>query len=124
MQSLSAGPALFDGDDFSPVTTEKPAGAGERLIMSASGLGPGTTRLDPGKPFPAWEPGKENQVNSPLEVTVGGKAAQVRNAIGWLGQTNVYRVDFRVPDGTAAGTATLGLSVAWINGPEVKFPVR
>jgi hypothetical protein len=34
--------------------------------------------------------------------------------------TNVYRVDSRVPDGTAA----LGLGVAWINGPEVKIPVR
>jgi hypothetical protein len=38
--------------------------------------------------------------------------------------TNVYRVDFRVPEGTAAGTAALGLAVAWIKGPEVKFPVR
>jgi len=38
--------------------------------------------------------------------------------------TNVYRVDFRVPEGTAAGMATLGLSVAWINGSEVKIPVQ
>jgi len=37
---------------------------------------------------------------------------------------NVYRVDFRVPEGAASGTATLGLAVAWINGPEVKIPVR
>jgi hypothetical protein len=45
-------------------------------------------------------------------------------AIGWPGMNNVYRVDFRVPEGTVAGPATLGLSVAWINGPEAKFPVR
>ena len=37
-------------------------------------------------------------VNSPLEVTVGGQAAQVLNA--------------------------LGLTVAWIAGPEVEIPVR
>jgi hypothetical protein len=54
----------------------------------------------------------------------GGLAAEVRNAIGWPGMNNVYRVDLRVPEGTAAGTATLGLSVAWINGTEVKIPVQ
>ncbi|MEK7408259.1 MAG: hypothetical protein AAB225_24575 [Acidobacteriota bacterium] len=124
VSTIPTGPAIFHGDDFSPVTAEKPARAGERLIMSVSGLGPVQPNLDPGKPFPAWVSGKEHVVNSPVEVTVNGKAAQVGNAIGWPGQTNVYRVDFRVPDGTAAGTATLGLSVAWINGPEVKFPVR
>ena len=60
----------------------------------------------------------------PATVTVNGKAAPVINALGWPGMTNAYRVDFRVPDGTSAGMATLGLSVAWINGPEVKIPVR
>jgi len=97
---------------------------GEWLILSATGLGPTRPRIDPGKPFPRWVSGKEHLVNSPVEVIVNGKAAQVISAIGWPGQTNVYRVDFRVPEGTAAGTATLGLSVAWIDGPEVKIPVR
>jgi len=60
----------------------------------------------------------------PYRRRVNGKAAQVINALGWPGMSNVYRVDFRVPEGTAAGTATLGLSVAWINGPEVNIPVR
>jgi len=121
---LPTGPAVFHSDDFSPVTGDRPARAGEWLVMSAMGLGPTRPSSAPGQPFPAWEPGKEHQVNSPLEVTVGGKAAEVRNAIGWPGMYNVYRVDFRVPEGTAAGTATLGLSVAWISGPEVQIPVR
>jgi hypothetical protein len=55
---------------------------------------------------------------------VNGKDAKVVNKYGWPAMNNVYRVDFVVPDGTAAGMATLGLSVAWINGPEVKIPVR
>ena len=46
------------------------------------------------------------------------------HGLGWPEMTNVYRVDFRVREGTAAGTATLGLSLAWINGPEVKIPVQ
>jgi uncharacterized protein (TIGR03437 family) len=122
--TVPTGPAIFHSDDFTPVTAEKPARAGELLMMSVSGLGPVRPNLDPGKPFPAWEPGKEHVVNSPVGVTVNGKAAQVISAIGRPGMNNVYRVDFRVPEGAAAGTATLGLSVAWINGPEVKFPVR
>jgi hypothetical protein len=122
--AVPAGPAIFHASDFSPVTAENPARVGEWLVMSATNLRPVRPNLDPGKPFPAWEPGKEYQVNSPVEVTVGGKAAELGNVIGWPAMNNVYRVDFRVPDGIAAGTATLGLSVAWINGPEVKFPVR
>jgi len=121
---VPTGPAIFHGDDFSPVTAEKPARAGELLMMSVSGLGPVKPNLDPGKPFPAWAAGKEHAVNSPVEVMVNGKAAQVISAIGWPGMNNAYRVDFRVPEGTAAGTASLGLSVAWVNGPEVKIPVK
>lgn len=95
--TVPTGPAIFHGDDFSPVTAEKPARAGERLVMSVSGLGPVRPKLDPGKPFPAWEAGKEHVVNSPVDVTVNGKAAQVITALGWPGMNNVYRVDFRVP---------------------------
>jgi hypothetical protein len=47
-----------------------------------------------------------------------------KSLLTYPGLSNIYRVDFRVPEGTAAGTATLGLSAAWINGPEVKIPVR
>ncbi|MEK7406980.1 MAG: hypothetical protein AAB225_18050 [Acidobacteriota bacterium] len=122
--TVAAGPAIYHASDLSPVTAEAPARAGEWLIMSAVGLGPTRPGIDLGRPFPPWVPGKEELVNSPVEVTVAGKPAEVRNAIGWPGHTNVYRVDFRVPEGTPAGTATLGLSVAWINGPEVKIPVR
>jgi len=122
--TVPTGPAIFHGEDFSPVTAEKPARAGELLTMSVSGLGPVRPNLDPGKPFPPLAEGKVHAVNSPVDVTVNGKAAQVVNALGWPGMNNVYRVDFRVPEGTAAGTATLGLSAAWINDPEVRFPVR
>lgn len=122
--SGATGSAVFHGNDFSPVTPDSPARAGELLVVSATSLGPVRPNLDPGKPFPAWAAGKEHVVNSPVDVTVNGKATQVVSAIGWPGGDNVYRVDFRVPEGTAAGTATLSLSVAWISGPEVKIPVK
>jgi uncharacterized protein (TIGR03437 family) len=124
VMSLPTGPAVFHASDFSAVTADKPARAGEQLIVRATGLGPVRPNLDPGKPFPPYPEGILHEVNSPVDVTVNGKAAAVVNKYGWPATTNVYRVDFVVPDGTAAGMATLGLSVAWINGPEVKIPVR
>ena len=125
VMATATGPAIFHGADFSLVTPEKPARAGEWLVMSATNLGPTRPGIDPGQPFPAWAPGKEYLVNSPLEVTVGGQPAEVRNAIGWPGQTNIYRVDFRVPDGVKPGLATsLAVTAAWIAGPEVTIPVR
>ena len=121
---LSTGPAICHAEGFSPVTAQNPARSGELLTMSVHGLGPVRPNLDPGKPFPALEEGIVNAVTSPVEVTVDAKPAPVVNALGWPGLNNTYRVDFQVPDGIEPGTAALGLSVAWINGPEAKLPVR
>ena len=63
-------------------------------------------------------------VNSPVEVISNGRPTPVVIPLGWPGMNSVFRVDLRVPEGTAAGPATLGLSVAWVNGPEVRIPVR
>lgn len=114
--NASETPAIFHAD-FSPVNAANPARAGERLIVSVSGLGPVKPNLRAGEPFPAYEEGKTHEVNSPVEVNVNGNAAAVVNKIGWSTLTNVYRFDFVVPDGTAPGMATLAFSVAWINGP-------
>ncbi len=121
--AMAFGPAIFH-EDLSPVTASSPAHAGEWLTMRAANLGPTVPPVDPGKPFPAWEPGKELIVNSPVEVKVGGQAAEIRNAIGWPEQTNVYRVDFRVPEGVKPGPTGVGLTVAWVAGPEVRIQVR
>jgi uncharacterized protein (TIGR03437 family) len=100
----------------------RPTAAAPVLVMSASGLGPVKPNLELGQPFPKDGPLRE--VNSPVEVTVNGRDAQVVNKVGWPTLNNVYRVDFRVPDGAVAGVASVGLSVAWIKGPEVKIPIR
>lgn len=116
------GPAVFHSD-FSRVTAASPARAGEVLIAAARNLGP--TRPDllpPGiQPFRA-DPMEE--VNSPVEVTLNGMAAEVINKVGWPGSYDLYRVDFRVPSGVPPGLATVQLTAGWIPGPEVKIPVR
>ena len=118
----SSGPAVYHAD-FSPVTATSPARAGEVLIVAARNLGP--TRPDllpPGsRPFKA---DAMEEVNSPIEVTVSGKDAEVINKVGWPGTYDLYRVDFRVPSGIAPGMATIQLTAAWIPGPEVKIPVK
>ena len=107
--------------DFTAVTASSPARAGETLIAQATGLGPTLPGVDPGQPFPATG---LQEVNSPVDVTVNGRASTVLNKVGWPGRANAYRLDFQVPDGTAAGAATIQLSAAWIDGPSASLPVR
>jgi len=118
--TTSSGPAIFHAD-FSPLTAAKPAKAGEVLIVKATGLGPTVPGINPGQPFPI---DALQQVNSPVAVTVNSQAAEVLNSIGWPSLLDTYRVDFRVPDGTTAGTAAIQLSAAWIAGPSVNIPIQ
>ncbi|MBI4875433.1 MAG: hypothetical protein HY822_12440 [Acidobacteria bacterium] len=122
--SLPTGPAVYHVGDLSPVTADRPARAGEHLVLGVTDLGPVRPNLDPGQPCPPDSEGRFHEANSPVEVSVNGKTARVLNKIGWPGMSNLYRVDFLVPDGIAPGMATLGLSAAWIGGPEVRIPVR
>src|SRR5262249_21472822 len=97
--TASGSPAVFHSD-FTPVTSAKPAKAGEILIVQATGLGPTVPGVDPGQPFPTEG---VVQVNSPVAVTVNGKNAEVVNSIGWPGRLNTYRVDVRIPDAIVSG---------------------
>jgi uncharacterized protein (TIGR03437 family) len=116
----ASGPAVFHAD-FSPVTTTKPAKAGELLIVRASSLGPTRPGVDPGQPFPL---DALQEVISPVGVTINGKSAEIINKIGWPGQVDTYRVDFRLPDGIAAGTAILQLTAAWIASAPLSISVQ
>ncbi len=113
-------PQVYRGD-LSAVTVASPAHAGETLISRASNLGFTTPAVDPGAAFPGFPYGA---VNSPVEAIIGGRAVDAFNALGWPGEVDVYRVDFRVPDGTAPGMVDVQLRVGGIAGPTVKIPVR
>ena len=118
--TTTSGPAVFHSD-FSPVTAAKPAKAGEVLIVEATGLGPTVPGVDPGQPFPT---DSLFQVNSPVDVTVNGRPAGVINNIGWPGLVDTYRIDFRVPDGTTAGMASIQITAAWIAGPDLRIAIQ
>lgn len=117
-----AGPGVFHAD-FSRVTSSRPAERGEVLIVRATGLGPVKPNLDPPgiKAFATQPP---EEVNSPVLVMFEGKEVPVLNKIGWPGEMDVYRVDFRVPEDAPAGTARFHIESAWIPGSSVNIPMR
>jgi uncharacterized protein (TIGR03437 family) len=121
--AVPSGPAVFHAD-FSPVTIPKPAKAGEVLIVMAIGLGPTRPSNELGQAFPSFPANPLAVVNSPVNVTINGRSADVINAVGWPGLVDTYRVDVRVPDGIATGTAGVQLTAAWIAGPIANIPVQ
>jgi hypothetical protein len=117
----SGGPAISHSSDFSPVNASKPAAPGEILSVFVTGLGPVIPGVDPGQPFPA---SPLATVNSPVELTVNGAAAEVLGAAGYPGAVDGYQVNFRLPAGTARGSASIQISAAWIAGEPVSIPVQ
>ena len=119
--TTSNGPAVTHSSDFSLVTAAKPAAAGEILSLFATGLGATNPGVDPGSPFPA---SPAAVVNSPVAVLVNGQPAEVLGAVGYPGAVDGYQVNFRIPPGTASGTATIQVTAAWIAGPQVQIPIQ
>jgi uncharacterized protein (TIGR03437 family) len=117
----AGGPAISHSSDLSLVTAARPAAVGETLSIFARGLGPVNPGVDPGAPFPS---APLAIVNSPVEVTVNGKAAEVLSAVGYPGAVDAYQVNFRVPPDTGTGLASIQISAAWISGPTVTIPVQ
>ena len=115
------GPAVTHSSDFSPITAPHPAVAGEVLSLFATGLGPTVPAVDPGQPFPS---SPLANVNSPVQVTVNGKAAGVLSAVGYPGAVDGYQVNSRVAPDAAKGLATIQVSAAWITGTAVQIAVR
>ena len=119
--ATGSGPAVTHSSDFELVTKSNPAVAGELLSLFATGLGPTRPGVDPGKPFPS---SPAAVVNSPIEVTVNGKRAEVLAAAGFPGAVDGYQVNFRAPSDTAKGVATIQLRAAWVAGTPVSITVQ
>jgi len=122
VESTPQGPGILH-EDFSLVTPARPARPGEVLIVRAKGLGPTRPGLRPAG-LARFSSNPLEEVNSPIEVTVNGINAEVLNKLGWPGETDTYRVDIRVPPGTAPGTAIVQITAGWIPGSEVSIPVK
>ena len=119
--TTAGGPAIVHSSDFTLVTASKPAAAGEVLSLFATGLGPTRPGIDPGQPCPS---SPLAAVNSPVEVTVNGRPAEVLAAVGFPGTVDGYQVNFRVPLATTKGVATVQVTAAWIAGPAASITIQ
>jgi uncharacterized protein (TIGR03437 family) len=118
---IDSNPAIYHAD-FSPVNTANPAKAGEVLVARVTNLGYTTPAVDPGSPFPNTP--TYGLVIAPVELLIGGQAQDAINKIGWPGETNVYRVDFTVSQGTPSGVVSVQLRAAGIVGPAAFMAVK
>jgi len=119
--TIGGAPAITHSSDFTLVTASKPATVGETLALYATGLGPTTAGVDPGHPF-ASSP--VAVVNSPVQIRVNGKPAEVLGAVGFPGAVDSYQVNFRWPGDVGMGVATIQLSAAWVAGAPVSITVQ
>jgi uncharacterized protein (TIGR03437 family) len=102
--------------DFRQVSATAPAVAGEILSVFVSGLGPTRPGVEPGAAFPQ---SPLANVTSPVQITMGGRSAEVLSAVGFPGAVDGYQVNFRVPEGLTRGNVAVRVSSAWIGGVPV-----
>ncbi len=106
--------------DFSLITPENPAAAGDIVLIYSTGLGQTTPASATGKPA-AYPPAAETAT---VQVTIGGRAADVVYSIAAPGFAGLYQTAVRVPAGITPGPARLSLSVAGVSSNETTMAVR
>jgi uncharacterized protein (TIGR03437 family) len=89
--------------------------------LYATGLGPTLPALAPGAAFPA---SPLQPANSPIDISIGGRPADVLYAGGFPGSTDGFQVNFRVPSGVAAGMVPPQLTAAFIPVAGVNVPIQ
>ena len=127
--ALPAGPAITHSSDFSLVTSSRPAMAGEILSLFATGLGPMSSGIDSGEPFPSEPPCGLS--SSTRRGDVSQWKALRRFWSGWWASPAPYerilsfkRIFEVPPDKIAKGPASIQLSAAWISGTAVGIAVQ
>ena len=112
-------PKAFRGDDSS-VDGGSPAGAGDVIVMYATGLGPVSIPQATGVLTP--------QALSPTtllpDVKIGGVRAEVLYSGLTQGTAGVYQINLVVPPGVPAGTAPLVVTIGGESSPVYNLAVR
>lgn len=118
---LEDGRAQIFHADWTPVDRDRPARAGEEVIVKAMDLGETLPRLSPGQTFPQ-DP--LAQVVTDVRARFNGTLTTVGTKVGWPGETNRYRLDIRIPGQAPQGLSWLDLSANGVTGPAIEVPVR
>jgi uncharacterized protein (TIGR03437 family) len=111
---------LFDAD-WRLIDPNHPAHPGEHIIAKAADLGPTDPEVSPDEAFP-HSPLAESILRP--SVRVNGRPVEVPQHFGSPGEVNIYRLDFRIPAQTEAGTARVELTIGGQSAPPAAIPVR
>lgn len=115
-QVSAAAPSIFIWEggaiavknvDFSLITPDNPARAGDVILIYATGLGATNPGIDTGK-LVSYPPASNTAA---VRVTIGGRDADVIYSLASPGFVGLYQVAVRVPTGLAPGNAAVVLSM-------------
>jgi uncharacterized protein (TIGR03437 family) len=97
----SSTPAVIQNNDFSLVTKDRPAKAGDILLVYLTGLGQTTPPLQTG----SLQAPTTLQNTAPVSVKLGGASAPVIYSIATPGLAGIYQIAFTVPTGVSGSSA-------------------
>ena len=103
----TVGGVVVRNSDFGLVRPEKPARAGDILVIYATGLGVTTPAIPPG----TLASGPPFAMTAPVTITVGGQNATVIYSLAAPGFAGLYQIAFRMPSGVSGGNAPLVIRV-------------
>jgi uncharacterized protein (TIGR03437 family) len=113
LNSQGNGAAKALHGDFSLITADSPARAGEAIIVYATGLGDVQPAAVSGQPA-----GNNSRVTGNWQIMIGGSVAKA-DFVGLApGSAGVYQINVTVPDGTASGDAAIGITINGISSSD------
>ena len=105
--------------DFEPVSTERPAVPGEKILLFATGLGETRPAQVSGEPATGEAP-----VTGDVTVTIGDRPASVSYAGAAPGFVGLYQINVTIPAGLESGDVAVEVAVDSIgSGEGVTLPV-
>ncbi len=128
-QVAAAAPSIFvweggaiavKNSDFSLITPDNPARAGDIIVIYATGLGNTNPGLETGK-LVVFPPAANTAA---VRVTIGGRDADTIYSLASPGFVGLYQVAVRVPTGVTAGSAALVLRMEGATPSESTIAVR
>ena len=103
----SVGGVVVRNSDFQLIRPERPARAGDILVIYATGLGATTPAVATG----TLASGPPFAMTAPVTITVGGQSAPVIYSLAAPGFAGLYQIAFRMPSGVSGGNAPLVIRV-------------
>ena len=113
--------AILKNSDFSLVTSDNPATAGDTILIYSTGLGQTTPTSQTGSLQPS-DSGLKNTVD--VMVSIGGVPAKVVYSIASPGFAGLYQTAATVPSGVTPGTAKVVLSIGNASSNAVNLAVK